>query len=292
MGRGEAVLGLAIVNWHPFGTLALGGGRYGHQAEDALMSVRIAHEDAVAVVTLDRVEALNALNEELIRQIGDAIDDVARSTARAVVFVGEGRKAFCAGADIKEIHRRGPAEMRAAAAFGQATFAKLDALAIPSIAVLQGFTLGGGLELALACTFRVAYGEIQVGLPEIKLGLIPGYGGTQRLPRVVGPARALDIILSGRMIHTEEAERIGLVNAIAQGADSREAGVHYAQRFTAYSAKAGLNARKAVAAAMETPLAAGLAIEADLLAETFGSQDAREGMSAFVEKRPARFNQS
>ena len=271
---------------------ASGHGRCDNQAEDALMSVRITHEDAVAVVTLDRVEALNALNEELIREIGDAIDAVARYRARAIVFVGEGRKAFCAGADIKEIQGRSPQEMREAATFGQQTFAKLDALAVPSIAVLQGFTLGGGLELALACTFRVAYGEIKIGLPEIKLGLIPGYGGTQRLPRIVGPARALDIILSGRMIHTEEAERIGLVNAVEQGADSREVGVRYAQRFTGHSGGALLNARKAIAAAMETPLASGLEIEANLLAEVFGSQDAREGMSAFVEKRPARFNQS
>ncbi|TDU00868.1 short chain enoyl-CoA hydratase [Azorhizobium sp. AG788] len=256
------------------------------------MSVRISYEDAVAVVTLDRVEALNALNEELISQIGDAIDEVARSRARAVVFVGEGRKAFCAGADIKEIQRRSPEEMRRAVAFGQGTFAKLDTLAIPSIAVLQGFTLGGGLELALACTFRVAFGDIKIGLPEIKLGLIPGYGGTQRLPRIVGPARALEIILSGRMIHTEEAERIGLVNAIEQGADSREVGVRYAQQFTEFSAGAILNARKAVAAASETSLAAGLEIEAELLVEAFGAEDGREGMSAFVEKRAARFNRS
>src|SRR5438128_1367612 len=181
------------------------------------MAAALTRIDELALVTLDRPEVLNALNATLLRELGVAFDQVARSDARALLVTGAGDRAFCAGADVGELMNRPLAATREGAAFGQAIFAKLDTLPIPSIALINGYAFGGGLELALACTFRLAARTARVGLPEIKLGLIPGYGGTQRLPRLIGEARALEIILTGRTVEAEEAERIGLLNHIVQG---------------------------------------------------------------------------
>jgi enoyl-CoA hydratase len=177
----------------------------------------------LAVVTLDRPEVLNALNFELLRDLGAALDQVAGGDARALLVMGAGHRAFCAGADVKELMGRSLRAQRDGAAFGQAVFARLDVLPIPSVALISGYAFGGGLKLALACTFRLAARHAMLGLPEIKLGLIPGYGGTQRLPRLIGEARALEIILTGRTVEAEEAARIGLVNHIVEG-DLIEAG--------------------------------------------------------------------
>ncbi|MBN8915112.1 MAG: enoyl-CoA hydratase/isomerase family protein [Rhizobiales bacterium] len=254
------------------------------------MAVHIDWRDDVAIMVIDRVEARNALNAGVIADIGRALDTVAASDASALVIVGAGDRAFCAGADIKEIEGRTREEQHRAVLLGQSTFAKLDHLPMPSIAVIRGFALGGGLELAMACTFRIALPDAKLGLPEIKLGLIPGYGGTQRLPRLVGSARAAELILSGRTIDATEAERIGLVQAVVEGDDATAAGLTFAARFTAYSRGAGLLARQAIEAASTLPLAAGLDAEADLLVEAFVSADAREGIAAFREKRAPQFN--
>jgi enoyl-CoA hydratase/carnithine racemase len=154
------------------------------------MAVELGTRDEFAVLTLNRPEALNALSFKIIEDIGRAIDEVAKSKARALIITGAGAKAFCAGADIKELRNRDLTAQKRGAELGQAVFAKLDTLPVASVAVVNGYAFGGGLELALACTFRLATRNAKVGLPEIKLGLIPGYGGTQRLPRVVGEARA------------------------------------------------------------------------------------------------------
>lgn len=254
------------------------------------MAVHIEWRGEVAVMVIDRLEARNALNAELIEDIGRALDTVAASHASALVIVGAGDRAFCAGADIKEIEGRTRDEQHRAVLTGQATFAKLDHLPMPSIAVIRGFALGGGLELAMACTFRLALPDAKLGLPEIKLGLIPGYGGTQRLPRLVGPARAAELILSGRTIEAAEAERIGLVQCVVEGDDALAAGLAFAARFTSFSRTTGFLARQAIDAASTLPLAAGLDVEADLLAEAFSSPDAREGIAAFREKRVPHFN--
>src|SRR5215472_18444772 len=147
------------------------------------MALHLTPIDELAVVTLDRPEVLNALNFELLRDLGAALDQVAGGDARALLVMGAGDRAFCAGADVKELMGRSLRAQRDGAGFGQAVFAKLDALPIPSIALISGYAFGGGLELALACTFRLATRTAKLGLPEIKLGLIPGYGGTQRPPR-------------------------------------------------------------------------------------------------------------
>ena len=164
------------------------------------MSVGLTRHGDAAILTLDRPKSLNALSFEILAELGERFDEVAASDARVLVVVGEGERAFCAGADIPELRHRDLMSQKRGAELGQSVFAKLDRLEIPSVAVVQGFALGGGMELALACTFRVATPNAKFGLPEITLGLVPGYGGTQRLPRLVGEGRALEIIMTGRTV--------------------------------------------------------------------------------------------
>lgn len=252
------------------------------------MAVELGTRNEFAVLALNRPEALNALSFKIIEDIGRAFDEVAKSKARALIITGAGTKAFCAGADIKELRHRDLSAQKRGAELGQAVFAKLDTLPIASVAVINGYAFGGGLELALACTFRLATTNAKVGLPEIKLGLIPGYGGTQRLPRVVGEARALEMIMTGRTVAAEEAERIGLVNRIVEG-DPIEAGMAFAREFTGYSLPVLGFARSAVKRALDVPVHEGLKIEADLSTLAFQTKDAAEGTAAFEEKRRASF---
>ena len=252
------------------------------------MAVELGTRDEFAILTLNRPEALNALSFKIIEDIGRALDEVAKSKARALIITGAGAKAFCAGADIKELRHRDLTAQKRGAELGQAVIAKLDTLPIASVAVINGYAFGGGLELALACTFRLATKTAKVALPEIKLGLVPGYGGTQRLPRVVGEARALEMIMTGRTVAAEEAERIGLVNRIVEG-DPIEAGMAFAHEFTGYSLPVLGFARSAVKRALDVPIHEGLKIEADLSTLAFQTKDAAEGTAAFEEKRRASF---
>lgn len=252
------------------------------------MPVKVEQRGDVAVITLDRQEALNALSFAIIDEIGQAIDQVAGMPVRALIVTGAGAKAFCAGADIKELRGRTLAQQRQGIECGQVAFAKLDTLPVASIAVINGYAFGGGLELALACTFRLATRNAKMGLPEIKLGLTPGYGGTQRLPRVVGEARALEMILTGKTVDAEEAERIGLVNRLIDG-DPVEAGLAFAREFSGYSLPVLKLAREAVQRALDVPVKEGLKIEADLGTLAYRTADAEEGMTAFSEKRKAGF---
>ncbi|MEW5888627.1 MAG: enoyl-CoA hydratase-related protein [Pseudomonadota bacterium] len=252
------------------------------------MSIELTRRDEFAVLTLNRPQALNALSFALIADIARALDEVAGWEVRALLITGAGAKAFCAGADIKELTGRGLAAQKRGAELGQATFAKLDALPMPSVAVINGYAFGGGLELALACTFRLVTANARMGLPEIKLGLIPGYGGTQRLPRVVGEARALELILTGRTVDAQEALRIGLASRLAEG-DPLEAGVAFAREFSGFSLPVLGFARAAVQRALDTPLHEGLKIEADLSTLAYQTRDAAEGMAAFLEKRKPHF---
>jgi enoyl-CoA hydratase len=252
------------------------------------MTIELKRVDEFALMTLNRPQALNALSFDLIREIGRVLDEVAGGDARALLITGAGAKAFCAGADVKELAGRPLADQKRGAELGQATFAKLDRLPMPSVAIINGYAFGGGLELALACTFRLATRNAKMGLPEIKLGLIPGYGGTQRLPRVVGEARALEMIMTGRTVDAEEAGRLGLVNRLIDG-DPIAAGVAFAREFSGHSLPVLGFAREAVSRALDTPLAEGLKIEADLSTLAFQTRDAAEGMAAFIEKRKPGF---
>lgn len=252
------------------------------------MPITLSYRDEFAILTIDRQEALNALSFSLIGDIGRCLDEVGKSTARALLITGAGSKAFCAGADIAELTNRDLEAQKRGAEFGQQVFARLDTLPMPSVAILNGYAFGGGLELALACTFRLATANAKVGLPEIKLGLIPGYGGTQRLPRVVGEARALEMIMTGRTVAAEEAARIGLVNRIVEG-DPVEAGIAFAREFSGHGMVALRLARGAVQRALQTSLAEGLKVEADLSTLAYQTKDANEGMAAFLEKRKPQF---
>jgi enoyl-CoA hydratase len=252
------------------------------------MPIQLTRIDDLALVVLDRPRVLNALNSTLLRDLDAGFEQVAASDARALLVTGAGDRAFCAGADVRELIGRPLEATRLGAAFGQAVFAKLDTLPIPSIALINGYAFGGGLELALACTFRLAARTAKLGLPEIKLGLIPGYGGTQRLPRLIGEARALDMILTGRAVAAEEAERIGLVNRLVDG-DLIEAGICFAREMTSYSRVTLGFARDAVHRGLATSLREGLEIEADLNTLVFQTADAVEGMTAFIEKRKPVF---
>jgi len=253
------------------------------------MPVELSRQDEFAVITLNRPEALNALSFQVVREIGAAIDEAAASDARALLITGAGEKAFCAGADIKEFMGRTVVEEFNTTQAGQHTFARLDHLSIPSVAVINGYALGGGLELAMACTFRVAVSGARLGLPEIKLGLIPGYGGTQRLPRLIGQARALDLVMTGRMIEAEEALAIGLVNRIVDADAPLDGGIAFAREFAGYSLPVLRYAREAVMRAGTVNLTEGLALERDLNTLAFEGEDAGEGATAFIEKRPPAF---
>lgn len=253
------------------------------------MSVKLEYDGEFAHISLNRPEVLNALSFEVLSELSSALTRVAESDARALIFTGAGEKAFCAGADIPELMNRPLMQELEGAAKGQAVFNQIAALKIPSIAVIHGYAFGGGLELALACTFRVATERAKVGLPEVKLGLIPGYGGTQRLPRLVGEGRALDMIMSGRTVAAEEAERIGLVNRIDNEGSPLEIGKRYLEPYLKHSLCALFFAREAVQRGGRTGLEDGLRIERDLSTLAYRSNDAAEGLRAFVEKRPAHF---
>ena len=256
------------------------------------MPVELARRGSTAIVTLNRPEALNALSFAVLRELAARVDEVDAGIeggkVRTLLVTGAGGRAFCAGADVPELVGRTPLEHRRSLRQGQTLFERISNLAVPSVAVIDGFALGGGLELAMACTFRLATAAARMGLPEIKLGLVPGYGGTQRLPRLVGEANALDIVMTGRMVRADEGLSMGLVNRIVEG-DPIEAGLAFATELSGYSLPVLRLARGAVERALDLPVRDGLEVEADTGALAYQTADAAEGMSAFAEKRPPAF---
>ena len=246
-------------------------------------------DGGVATVTVNRPDKRNALNSQVRADILMALDYLRDdASVRVVVFTGAGDKAFVAGADIGEFAERTPLEQREAMT-GRRVFDEIAAFPKPTIAMINGFCLGGGCELALACDVRVASDAAKLGQPEINLGIIPGGGGTQRLPRVVGTGQAMRLILSGEIVDAAEALRIGLVDVVHPAAALRGRTMELARGMAAKSPVALRMAKAAVRAAAEMPLAAGLAYETELFVTCFGSDDKREGVAAFLEKRPAEF---
>ena len=252
------------------------------------MTVELTRQKEFAIITLNRPDALNALSFEIVSKIGDAIAQAATTDARALIITGAGDRAFSAGADIKELYGRSLGEQKSSTHRGQRLFAQLDDIPMASIALINGYAFGGGMELALACTYRLGTPSAKVGLPEIKLGLIPGYGGTIRLPRLIGESRALELIMTGRTVAAEEAQRIGLISQIIEGEPMEEA-MAYAREFTCYSLPVLKLARESVMRALDVPVLEGLKIEADLNTLAFQTEDSLEGMNAFVDKRKAMF---
>ncbi len=248
----------------------------------------ISVEDGVAVVTIDRPDALNALNGELLFELAAAFDLAESDMAvRALVITGAGR-AFVAGADVANLANLSDAfSGREASLSGQDVMNLIAALPFPTIAAINGFALGGGLELALACDLRVAAKTAKLGLPEVGLGLIPGYGGTQRLPRLIGAGRALDLILTGRHVGADEALAMGLVNRVAD--DALEEAVALARLMLRNAPIAIGLAKEALVRGLDVTLPQGLEIEADLFGLASTTDDMKEGTSAFLEKRTAEF---
>ncbi|HEX8362474.1 MAG TPA: enoyl-CoA hydratase-related protein [Longimicrobium sp.] len=251
--------------------------------------VRVERDGAVAILTVDRPEKRNALNAAVRAELIAALDELrGDAEVRVLVVTGAGEKAFVAGADIGEFAGRTPLEQRAVMT-GRRVFDEIAAYPKPVIAMINGFALGGGCELALACDLRIAADTAKLGQPEINLGIIPGGGGTQRLPRVVGTGQAMRLILSGEIIGAAEALRIGLVDVVHPAAELRERTLEMARGMATKSPVALQMAKSAVRAAAEMPMAAGLAYETELFATCFASDDKREGVAAFLEKRPPSF---
>jgi enoyl-CoA hydratase len=247
-------------------------------------------DDGVAIITLNRPDKLNALNAETIRVLDDVVREVHDDASiRAVVLTGAGEKAFVAGADIAELSTMGPVDGVQVSRAGQATFRALERMPKPVIAAVNGFALGGGLELALACHIRIASSRAKFGLPEAKLGIIPGYGGTVRLPRLVGRGRALELILTGDMIDAAEAFRIGLVNRVEEPEALLDAARAMARRMIANGPVALALAIEAVDHGMTTTLDEAQVLESNLFGLLASTDDMREGMRAFLEKRKAEF---
>ena len=245
--------------------------------------------DGILVVTFSRTEALNALNQETLHELAQALDDIYSSDkVRGVIFTGDGDKAFVAGADIRELSAMSREDALALSEYGQGLFRKIEQCPKPIVAAINGFALGGGCELAMACHIRLAVEHAKLGQPEVNLGIIPGYGGTQRLTRLAGPGRALEMILTGDLIDATEAHRIGLVNRIVK---DREALMALAKQILArVLSKAPVAVAKAidsVNAAMEG--SDGYEVEARNFADCAGTDDFREGTSAFLEKRKPNF---
>ena len=247
------------------------------------MSVLVDNNDGVVQVTIDRQDALNALNVETLTELRDRLRELADDdTARVVILTGAGEKAFVAGADIKYMGSLEPAQAKDWGALGHEAARLLEEMPKPTIAAINGFALGGGCELALGCDIRYASSRARLGQPEIDLGIVPGWGGTQRLARVCGLGVAKELVLTGRMIDADEALRIGLVNAIADPVLDHALGI---ARKLAEKSPVALRVAKRL-----LNLSPGaLEREAEEFGDLFASEDAKEGLAAFAEKRPPNF---
>ncbi|HYZ19798.1 MAG TPA: enoyl-CoA hydratase-related protein [Gaiellaceae bacterium] len=252
--------------------------------------IEVARDDAVAVVTVNRPDALNALDAPTLTELRDRLRETADDPeVRVVVLTGAGDRAFVAGADIKYMSALGVDEAREWGRLGQEAGRLLETMPKPTIAAINGFALGGGCELALACDFRYASTGAKLGQPEVNLGIIPGWGGTQRLSRAVGIGLAKELILTGRMVDADEALRIGLVNAVFEPVELREKTMETARALAAKGPLALAAAKAALNRALAGDHAENLEREADDFGQLFSSDDAREGMTAFAEKREPSF---
>jgi enoyl-CoA hydratase len=255
--------------------------------ETLLLTIRTG----IAHVTVNRPQKLNALNHKAIQELIDCFEQIREaSEMRGAILTGAGEKAFVAGADINELAALTPADARQTALQGQALMNLIENLGKPVVAAVNGFALGGGCELAMACTIRVASDNARFGLPEVKLGIIPGYAGTQRLPRLVGKGRALEMILAGEPITAQEAWRIGLANQVVSLSELPQAAEDMIQKITANAPVAIKYALEAVNRGVGKPMSKGDLLEASLFGLCCATRDMKEGTRAFLEKRQARFN--
>src|SRR5579872_4033758 len=253
-------------------------------------NIKTENKDGLLIVTIDRPKVLNALNAQTVEEIHEAFakarDD---ESVKAVIVTGGGEKAFVAGADINELAKKTPITGKETSERGQFIFSFIERFPRPVIAAINGFALGGGCELALACHIRIASEKAQIGLPEVTLGIIPGYGGTQRMARLLGRAKALELICTGDRVPATEAERIGLVNKVVPPDQLLPAAEEMARKIMSRGPLAIRAAIEAVVHGSEMTLEEGQFLEATLFGLLCSSDDTKEGMKAFLEKRPAQF---
>ncbi len=252
--------------------------------------VIIERDGEVGILTINRPKALNALNREVLVDLRKAIEELRDDdTVKVIIITGAGEKSFVAGADIGTMQPFGVQEARDWARLGQSVLTEIENLEKPVIAAVNGFALGGGCELALACDIRIASDQAKLGQPEVGLGILPGYGGTQRLPRLVGKGTAKRLIFTGEMIGAEEAREIGLVDMVVGADELMEAALKMARTIASKGQVAVRLAKIAINRGCDMDLASGIAYEAEVFAECFATEDQKEGMKAFLEKRKPRF---
>ncbi|HCJ56564.1 MULTISPECIES: short-chain-enoyl-CoA hydratase [Lutispora] len=252
-------------------------------------NLSLTQDGRVGIIAINRPKALNALNTKVLLELDAVLDELEKNPeVYVIVLTGEG-KAFVAGADIEEMKDMTPDEARKFAELGSRVFKKLEIINKPVIAAVNGYALGGGCELAMACDIIIAGEQAKFGQPETGLGITPGFGGTQRLPRIVGTKRAKEIIFTGEIIGAEEAYRIGLVNKVVPPNTSFQAAIEMAKKIASKGQIAVRNAKAAINRGIETDIDGGVAIENQLFALCFANTDQKEGMTAFIEKRKADF---
>jgi enoyl-CoA hydratase len=253
-------------------------------------TILLDRRDGYVVITLNRPDKLNALNIQLLDELHDAVAQLSREDAvRGLIITGSGEKAFAAGADIAELNRLDGYTGQAYSERGQRVFSAIERFGGPVIAAVNGFALGGGCELAMACHIRLAGERARFGQPEVNLGIIPGFGGTQRLTRLVGPARSAELNLTGDVIDAATAERIGLANHVYPADQLMEKAEEMMKKILAKGPIAVRKTLQAVVASVDATIDDGLAVEARLFGECCGTEDFKEGTGAFLEKRPAAF---
>ncbi len=250
-------------------------------------TILLDRKDRVGIITLNRPKALNALNSQLMREVVAAVEELEADAGIGAILLTGSEKAFAAGADIKEMAPKTFSEVYAEDLFSQ--WDRLSSARKPIIAAVSGYALGGGCELAMLCDFIIAADTAKFGQPEIKLGVIPGIGGSQRLTRAVGKAKAMDMCLTGRNMDAEEAERAGLVSRIVPAADLFDVALEAAITVASMSLPVAMMAKEAVNRSFETTLAEGVKFERRVFHSTFATADQKEGMAAFVEKRAPEF---
>lgn len=253
-------------------------------------SFSVEYRDQIEILTITRPDVLNALNFQLLQDLKTEFLRFKSDADRNVLIItGQGEKAFCAGADIAELRGRHIWEEKQGMQLGQDVFTTLEWVGKPSIAAINGYALGGGLEMALACTFRIASPNARLGLPEINLGLIPGYGGTQRLTRLIGQAKAMEMILLGKPLKAEDAERFGLVHKVTEQEKLLDTCMELAEELCKKSPLTIKLCMEAILRGRDTTLSEGLILEADLGTIAYNTQDGEEGLTAFMEKRKPNF---
>ena len=252
--------------------------------------VHVEHDGDIALVTIDRQRKMNALNARVMTELTDAFAHLSGSDIRGVILTGAGERAFVAGADIAQLALMEPLSGMHASRSGQSLLTTIEEFEVPVLAAVGGYALGGGFELALACHLRVASDNAKFGLPEVGLGIIPGFGGTVRLPRIVGMGRAIELTLTGDPIDAAHAHEMGLVSAVHPRAELLDGAKHLMRRITRNGPLAVRLALESIRRALDTSSADGLAIESSLFGVLAGTEDMKEGMAAFLEKRKAEFS--